>query len=79
MADVHAGVGPLVGVQLFKLYVNGAATALVATLAPGGTDGSDSTNAVTVAAGDVLEIRGETGAGATGALDVSATCVLMGS
>lgn len=74
---VLAGTGPVLGVQDFRVYKNGVVTALGATLVQDSTTTYDETNAVVVSAGDNLELRGETAAGVTGALNVS-VCVHLG-
>jgi hypothetical protein len=48
---------PGVGAYTYTLFVNGVATALVASIALAATEGQDLVNSVAVVAGDKLEVR----------------------
>lgn len=75
---VHVLTGPVSGSQDFRIYRNGIATDVVAQLGAGETDASDVTHTADVNAGDIIEARAETSGAVTGALYVSATCLLLG-
>ena len=67
---VSAYTGPTGGGLKFDVYVNGSATGITCTLAAGGTGAADTTNFVSVTAGDQIEIWIKQTSGTTvGALD----------